>query len=969
MKLSELMAAVRMTPIKEREEEEGLGETEVAIDCCEADNSARKRTVERQEDEIRQYEAMLREEEEERRQQAEADTAVELEDDCFRTPDELELELSGLQQLSLHDDDRRSSMFAAIPPPTLMDWTDSEQDRSLSSEEVAHAADDETELLGSNHAAEETATLSGVEESEIELQQPSKLATLDELHREALSATAIPITDADEQLAGSVEPCEAFERSAETAAHATQIHGDSQPAEQLTSIAQTVAVPLETATTDDAVHVAELVVVQSSELDRLASVKDDECALHSPASPPPSSPASVQSPCPSCAACISLQASLQQVQTSSQQLHGLVEQLTSDNAALRSSDEKQRLTIQRLAGKERETEARLQKEDEDYKSLYFAYCQLERQYNALRATSHVELVAEEAEAESDAHDGEDEEQEVEQLDVTAVEEVDYAAMIDEKVVLSVSPQPSLVEQLNAELQQLESDKAQVEAQEGSRLTADEAETVELDTKYERPQTEHIEQSDRLAEALQAVMDAKLAQAQQEATNELRIIEKDDHIQRLDERISSLETTNQQLTADLHTQQQQLDAVQSQLRALDAEKQQLVTDLSSQQTDVQQLQAQLYEQRDTAEYAQNEKLALEQELSDLHTAHNSSLVQHTNERAQYESLLAQQQQKDADMLSVVDDSIANIEQLRTQLANSRLAFSRCQHTLLEQWDEQLVRHEELYAVRLELQQTSVELAGETERVVAMAVQLTQADGMRAALESRLRCSEDRVEELTALMATVEHDRRKDKLAHSTLTTQLSDADRLLDEQKQKHRELAKQLRHAEDRAVRLDGDIAMHEQKYVRLQSELQRERDERRREIDRRRETEAQLDQLQQHTATLEGQQEALTQSIQLRPLGVTDEYERRLRDKEALILRLGKTVKQMHRHIEVDVAQREAELARTIRQMQRLFVLVVRILSKPQYADDNEVRRLLEVLDRESAVARATEGKEREEVDAKAIR
>ncbi len=91
----------------------------------------------------------------------------------------------------------------------------------------------------------------------------------------------------------------------------------------------------------------------------------------------------------------------------------------------------------------------------------------------------------------------------------------------------------------------------------------------------------------------------------------------------------------------------------------------------------------------------------------------------------------------------------------------------------------------------------------------------------------------------------------------------------------------------------------------------------------------------------------------------MTDEYERRLRDKEALILRLGKTVKQMHRHIEVDVAQREAELARTIRQMQRLFVLVVKILSKPQYAADNDVRRLLEVLEREGAAGTIPKAKD----------
>ena len=365
-----------------------------------------------------------------------------------------------------------------------------------------------------------------------------------------------------------------------------------------------------------------------------------------------------------------------------------------------------------------------------------------------------------------------------------------------------------------------------------------------------------------------------------------------------------------------------------------------------------------EQRDTIEYAQHEKLALEQELNDLHSTHSALLAQQSTERQQYESLLEVQRRKDADMLCVIDDSIANIEQLRAQLANSRLAFNRCQHTLLEQWDEQLIRDEELYAVRLELQQTSVELSAEAERVVAMAAQLTEADGMRAALESRLRCSEDRVQELTALMATVEQDRRKDQHTHSTLTSQLVEADRVLEEQKQKHRELSKQLRHSDDRSVRLEGDIAMHEQKYVRLQSELQRERDERRREVERRRDTEAQVEQLQQHNATLEGQQEALTQSISLRPLAVSDEYERRLRDKEALILRLGKTVKQMHRHIEVDVPQREADLARTIRQMQRVFVLVVKILSKPQYSTDNDVRRLLEVLDKEGAATNSVEAR-----------
>ena len=71
-----------------------------------------------------------------------------------------------------------------------------------------------------------------------------------------------------------------------------------------------------------------------------------------------------------------------------------------------------------------------------------------------------------------------------------------------------------------------------------------------------------------------------------------------------------------------------------------------------------------------------------------------------------------------------------------------------------------------------------------------------------------------------------------------------------------------------------------------------------------------------------------------------------------------------MHRHIEVDVAQREAELGRTIRQMQRVFVLVVRILSKAQYANDNDVKRLLEVLDRESAAAVSIEAPGKQDVD-----
>ena len=928
MRLSELMAAVRMTPIKEREEEDGLGEAEVAVDCCGEDNSARKRIVEQQEDEIRQYEAMLRAEAEddERRREADTEAASGSAGDRFHGASELEFELTELQQLSL-EDDRRSSLFAALPlAPTTEEWADGDQDEC--------AVEDEQEAVAPGESVPPALELpvctedASVDDSDIELQRPRKLAEhADQQAEPPLTAppcaTIFDITTQSDILPepvddSAVEQNQPSEPASETALCDTYTQLDSVADKDVESLAAAENSGLVSDVRESTI-VSESVLAYQVE----AYSARDECP-HSksadspssvrtaaPLSPPrPPSPVSESSP-PSCPTCFSVVSSLLQCQASCNELRGQVAQLTADREALHSEREEQRSQLQRVldeqAEKKRETDAKLQKEDEDYKSLYFAYCQLERQYNTLR--SEQQLTPVQSDDDDDDVDEEDEDSglAVDQVDddVDVDESIDYAAMSEEKVLPRGSPEPE----------------------------------------------------DPLFDGIEKMYVA----------HHTMVAQKDDRIRALNERVLTLESDNQRLAGDLDTRHLQLEDVQAQLRTLDGEKQQLVADCNSAQTAVQQLQTQLSEQRDTVEYAQNEKLALEQELSTLHTAHSTLLDQQTTQRQQYESLLAQQQQKDADMLSVIDDSIANIEQLRTQLANGRLAFDRCQQTLLEQWDEHLVRDEELYAVRLELQQTSVELGVEAERVLAMAAQLTQADGMRAALESRLRCSEDRVEELTALMATVEHDRRKDQHTHSTLATQLSEADRQLDEQKQKQRELVKQLRHAEDRAVRLDGDITMHEQKYVRLQSELQRERDERRREVERRRETEAQLDQLQQHTATLEGQQEALTQSIQLRPLGVTDEYERRLRDKEALILRLGKTVKQMHRHIEVDVAQREAEMARTIRQMQRVFVLVVRILSKPQYSTDSDVRRLLEVLDRESAAAKAVEAKSIDAADDRA--
>ena len=984
MRLGELMAAVRMTPIKEREEEYGLGEAEVAVDCCGGENSARKRSVEQQEEEIRQYEAMLRaeQEEKERRQQTDAETAGQSDSDCFHTASELEFELTELQQLSVADDDRRSSLFAALPLPVAVEWVDSDEIGTAATQETC-PQEEEAVVVGSTRSAQAPLSCDVdvlVAESEIELQKPNKLAWRATHHIEPTLTPTIIADDPDKQATARLEDAsecaleqyQLAEQPTEVVVSDIQPELESQREDQVggrTDSVDTACVAERSVVTDtfvaepalssdQALFVAGDEVVTETSTGSPSSYSAAAQLLLSPlplsCSPPPS-------PSPSCAVCSSFCASLHNFPTSCDQLHRRVIQLTSAGETLQIEAEKRELLIQRLedeqAERERETSARLQKEDEDYKSLYFAYCQLERLYNALKANLHTEAATTQI-------DDEDEVLEEEQTDAAVEAAVDYAAMSEEKVVPAKSPQPSLLDQLSAELEQLKIDKAAVEAQVETRVAVAVTEAVEVSSKYEQLQTEHSAQSERLAEAQGELEDMKLAQTQLAATHQLQMTEKHDHIRELNERVFSLETNNQHLTSDVESRQEQLDDLRSQLLVLDASNQQLLADLNGRHNEVQQLQAQLSDQRDTVDYAQNEKLALDQELSELHTAHNTLLAQQTRERQQFESLLVQQQQKDADMLSVIDDSIANIEQLRTQLAHRRLAFDRCHQTLLELWDEQLVRDEELYAVRVEVQQTSAELGFEAERVLAMAAQLTEADGMRAALESRLRCSEERVEELTALMATVEQDRRKDKQTHATLATQLTEADRVLEEHKQKHRELTKQLRQSDDRCVRLEGDIAMHEQKYVRVQSELQRERDERRREIERRRETETQLDQLQQHNATLEGQQEALTHSISLRPLGVTDEYETRLREKEALILRLGKTVKQMHRHIEVDVAQREAEMARTIRQMQRVFMLVIKILSKQQYSTDNDVRRLLEVLDREGAAARGVEEKAEVEVE-----
>ena len=952
MRLSELMAAVRMTPIKEREKEEGLGDTEVAVDYYHGgEASARKRTVVQQEEEIRHWEAMLTAEEDEKRQKSETVSTVASEADCFHTASELDFEFTELQQLSHADDDRRSSLFAAIPLPAPVEWLDSSDVptpsaddgatfdstlplpalESLDEDSAASVEDSEIELQQRNAAADVNKE-AAPHDSEIELQKYSNDETDDLQLTDSSLTTPQPNTNTDD-INSPVDV-----QSDDTV--------DSIPAEQEETVEQlyesTVCdMPVEVVLlqAEDGHVEAEAEDVMETVADEASLFEVDECSEQTSSSDftplppssephlssPPSPSSSAAPPCPSCTSCSTLFASLHNYQTSCERQSWQIQRLLDEQSA------------QAL-----ETDAKLQKEDDDYKSLYAAYCQLERQHNALKARHRTE-------PENADDNPEEEQQDVE--DSAAEAAVDYAAMSEEKVVPAKSPSVPLVDQLTAELEQLRMTQAAAEAQVEMRMAAAEAEAAELSDKYDQLRQEYSTQSELLVDALRTVEEMKLAQARLGETNEMRMQEKEQQFQHPD-------SHKQQLAADLQSSQQQLEQLTIRLQALDADNHKLTTSLTTLQLETFQLQAQLSEQRDTTEYVHNEKLALEQELFDLHTTHTALSTQHATNQQQYETLVAQHQQRDTDMLSVIDDSIANIEQLRIQLSNTTLAFTRCHHTLLERCDEDTVRSEELYAVRIELQQTGAELALEVERVAGLAAQLTEADGMRAALESRLRRSEDRVEELTALMATVEQDRKKDKHIHTTLTTQLCEADRQLEEQRTKSRELAKQTRQAEDRTVRLEGDLAMQEQKHVRLQSELQRERDERRREMERRRETEAQLDQLQQHTAALEGQQEALTQSIQLRPQGVTDEYERRLRDKEALILRLGKTVKQMHRHIEVDVAQREAEMARTIRQQQRLFVLVVKILSKPQYATDNEVRRLLEVLERENA-AIGTRGKE----------
>ena len=985
MRLSELMAAVRMTPIKEREEEEGLGEAEVAVDCYGGDGSARKRTVEQQEEEIRQWEAMLAAEDEDKRQQSETvpQTAVGSEADCFHTASELEFELTELQQLSVADDDRRSSLFVTIPLPPPSEWMASDGDAPPTEEGAAIDA-----LLPAADAFSEGIT-AAVDDTEIELQRPRTVADIDtdaraddseiELQKrndavpnddlptdaEAPSTALLPAginADVQAELVVPAEQDQTSEEPSVTAAHSgVQVELELENGVEVDSVAaeeeQQQTAPDDDGEKDsDFAEVAEVehisehgvssdgaswVKVNEWAEERSMTESSSSLSLLEKCLPPSSLPScsALPSPCPSCTSCSALFASLQHYQTSCEKQSSQLQQLVDEQAETA-----------------RETAAKLQKEDDDYKTLYFAYCQLERDYNALKAAQHTQPADEDVDEDEEADDGDEAEQNVEATALDAA--VDYAAMSEEKVVPCKTPPVTLLDQLTAELQQLKLDKAAGEAQVETKMAAAETEAVELSNKYEQLRVDYSLQSEQLTEALRAVEDLKLAQAQLSETHELQMQEKEQQIERANECILSLEANKQQLITDLQASQHQLDQLHTQLQALTTSHQHLTTTLTTQQLETQQLQALLSEQRDTTDYVHNEKLALEQELSNLHTAHTATV-------AHYEQLLSHHQQKDADLLSVIDDSIANIEQLRSQLANYRLAFRRCHHTLLERVDEGVVREEELWAVRLELQQTAAELGVEAERVVGMAAQLTEADGMRAALESRLRCSEDRVEELTALMATVEHDKQKHKHIHTTLTTQLTEANLLIDEHKSKTRDLTKQLRLADDRSLRLEGDVTSHQQKHVRLQSELQRERDERRRETERRRDVEAALERLQQHAAALEGQQEALTESIQLRPLGVaTDEYERRLRDKEALILRLGKTVKQMHRHIEVDVAQRESELGRTIRQMQRLFVVVVKILGKPEYSGDNDVRRLLEVLEREGA---AIDAKGKEEVKDKA--
>ena len=558
MRLSELMAAVRMTPIKEREEEYGLGEAEVAIDCCSGDRSARKRTVAQQEEEIRQYEAMLRTDEADEKRRLH--TAGESDGDDFHTASEFELELSELQQVSVEDDDRRSSLFAAPLLPVVADWTDDMYGGRV----VEQAACTGVEA-NSVQPTRPCDTNEALDDSEIELQQPIKLATNSNQHGEPLTTSLFALSEreTDSHTAAlpvsatlsADEQCLTSEQPDEGALCSVQRHTESVSTDELDVMNEKVSVPCRIVS-----------VCDSSTLPFFVS----------------SSPAALPSPCPSCTSCSSLFVSLQQYHFDCDQLHTRVAQLTLDSESIQSVREKYELELQRTVDEreaaELEMGARLEREDEDYKSLYFAYCQLERDYHALKAKQPSEVPTS-----VEVQDVDEEEVDV---DVSEDKEVvDYAAMSEEKVVPARSPEPALVAELSAELQQLRLDKAEAEALVESRLAAAETEAAEANSKYGQLQIEYSLQLQHLASLLTTVEDTKLAQAHLEATHELVLSERDGQIQLLHERVISLDAQHEQLETELHSRQQQLETLHTQLQHVDAEKMQLTSELASRQLEV------------------------------------------------------------------------------------------------------------------------------------------------------------------------------------------------------------------------------------------------------------------------------------------------------------------------------------------------------------------------------------------------
>ena len=922
MRLSELMAAVRMTPIREREEEDGLSSVEVDVHCWDAQDAARSR--QEQEEEIRQYQLFREEEDERALMAAEAAVADAEQQQESEDEDEDESEDEAVSEQSADAADSAEvgsdGAEAAVDEEFLaaaLDWRpqyeEEGQQESWTPEVMLPLPEDD-----SSEESEEEEQQHGITADEAAAETEAEEVKRDELQQQS------ELSAAEGEDGDTAEDETTDELQAETVLHSEQPEEPQSPHSLDRALLSCPAWP-------PVLPVFSSPAAFTLEEDPAI----DHCSLPL-ISPLPPAQAGPLTPSMSCSACGTVGLSLQHWQSECEQLTSRMSSVTAEGGLLYAEYEKKSLKVRELLmeaeRREEEEDTRRRREEEDYRSLYFAYVQLEQAYNALQLQTAGRTAEQEAEAE--------------EAEAAQCEE-DYAAIVEEKRK-SLSPpvpqqetEPAIVdvddrEHLCFEILRLREENARLQSELSARDDAEAEQTYRV--RYQQLLTLHSSQSEHFQSLSSALSTMEAVQRMEAETD-------DAHHAAVSEQALQLASLRQEL--------QQATTETAELRQSRAEA----------ETQLDRLTQSLCDARDTAEYLQVEKAASEEEVTELKRVMAAREEERADDRSRHDALQAEQRRKDAELLAVIDDSLDSINSTRLQLqqktaqhCNLGLAFTAAQHTLQlchsvsEQQAEQLQRLQEQTAVLRDRQ-------GRVEQ------ELKQSEESRLQAEGRLSSSEERVRCLTDLMSAVEDEKKAAKEAQAALTQRLSQAEQELASHRQRQAAVTASKRQHEDRITRLEGELEASQQREQRARQEAAREKSERWKEAERRKAAEAEAERVRVEKAEWEGKYDAVAGKERDR-LSEREKAESRLREKDLLIARLGKTVKQMHSHIEGEGADRLRRLQTMLTQYQRLLAHVLGILKHDRYSEDHDVKTLLRLVESRGAGAAATEAAEEQKAE-----